>query len=175
MKKISPKALARSGMIAALYTVISVALLPMSFGAVQVRVAEALTLLPVLTPLAIPGVTLGCIITNAYGVAAGANILGAADIFIGSSATLIAALLTYALRNLRTKGLPILASLPPVIVNAVIIGAELSFAETNSLFSPLFFINALQVGMGQFISCTILGTALIWAIERAGLKERFSL
>lgn len=82
-------------------------------GAVQARVSEALTLLPVLTPLAVPGVTIGCLITNAYGVAAGANILGAADILLGTAATLAAALLTRALRRFTVFGLPLPASLPP--------------------------------------------------------------
>lgn len=172
MKKISPKTLSRCGMIAALYTVISIVLLPISFGAVQMRAAEALTLLPVLTPLAIPGVTLGCMITNAYGVAMGANILGAVDIVIGGGATLIAAIMSYYLRNLRIKGLAIPASIPPVIVNAVIIGAELSYAMTNSLFSPLFWINAVQVAAGQLLSCSLLGVMMIAFLERAGLSKK---
>lgn len=76
MKKISVRTLTRCAVIAALYAAVSIAMLPLAFGAVQARVSEALTLLPVLTPLAVPGVTIGCLITNAYGVAAGANILG---------------------------------------------------------------------------------------------------
>lgn len=172
MKKISSKSLTRCAMIAALYAVISIALLPVSFGAVQARVSEALTLLPVYTPLGTVGVTLGCLITNAYGVAAGANILGAADIFIGTAATLIAALMTRALRNVRAFGLPIAAALPPVVVNAVIIGAELTFAETNSIFSPLLIINMVQVGLGQALSCLVLGLLMCWSIEKAGLDKR---
>ena len=97
MKKISVRTLTRCAVIAALYAAVSIAMLPLAFGAVQARVSEALTLLPVLTPLAVPGVTIGCLITNAYGVAAGANILGAADILLGTAATLAAALL-YRLR-----------------------------------------------------------------------------
>ncbi|MFV0497168.1 MAG: QueT transporter family protein [Candidatus Fimivivens sp.] len=171
MKKISSRNLARCAMIAALYATISIVFLPLTFGAVQARMSEALTLLPVLTTLGIPGVTLGCLITNIYGVAAGANILGAADILLGTAATLFAALMTRRLRKYRTKGLPILASLPPVIVNAVVIGAELTFAETNTLNSPLLWLNIFQVGLGQFVSCTILGLLLIWTLERAGLDK----
>ncbi|MEG2174598.1 MAG: QueT transporter family protein, partial [Oscillospiraceae bacterium] len=74
MKKISTRSLARCAMIAALYFVLSALLLPLSsFGTLQVRVAEAFTLLPVVTPLGIPGVTLGCALTNAWGVASGAD------------------------------------------------------------------------------------------------------
>lgn len=176
MNKISSRNLTRCAMIAALYAVISIAFLPISFGAVQARISEALTLLPVLTPLGIIGVTLGCLITNAYGVAAGANILGAADIVIGTAATLIAALMTRGLRKYRIKGIPVLASIPPVVINAVIIGTELTYAETssssNSVFSRMLWMNMLQVGLGQFVSCTILGLLLVWALERAGLKEK---
>lgn len=159
-------------MTAALYTVVSVALLPMTFGAVQLRAAEALTLLPVLTPTAIAGVTLGCAITNAYGTVMGANMLGAADIIVGSAATFLSAILSRALRNVRIRGLAIPSSLPPVIVNAVIIGAELSFVQTNSFFSPLFWINAAEVAAGQLLSCTVFGVMLIAFIERSGLCEK---
>ena len=65
MKKISPTDLSRCSMMAALYAAVSIVLLPISFGAVQVRLSEALTILPVYTPLGVWGVTLGCLITNA--------------------------------------------------------------------------------------------------------------
>ena len=172
MKKISSRNLTRCAMIAALYAVISIAFLPLAFGAVQARVSEALTLLPVLTGLGIPGVTLGCLITNTYGVASGANILGAADIVIGTAATLVASLMTRSLRKYRFKGLPVLASLPPVLINAVVIGAELTYAETNTLISPLLWINMFQVGLGQLVACTLLGLVLVWALERAGLDKK---
>ncbi len=172
MKKISSRNLVRCAMIAALYVVISIVFLPLAFGAVQARISEALTLLPVLTPLGVAGVTLGCLITNTYGVAAGANILGAADILLGTTATLIAALMTRGLRRYRIGGLPVLASLPPVLVNAVVIGAELTYAEVNTLHTPLLWFNMLQVGLGQLVSCTVLGLVLIWGLERAGLDKK---
>ncbi|HWP51154.1 MAG TPA: QueT transporter family protein [Clostridia bacterium] len=172
MKKISSRNLVRCAMIAALYAVISIVFLPLAFGAVQARISEALTLLPVLTPLGIPGVTIGCLITNIYGVAAGANILGAADILFGTSATLIASLMTRGLRRYRIKGLPVLASIPPVIVNAIVVGTELTFAETNTLLSPLLWVNMFQVGLGQLIACTVLGLVLIWTLERAALDKK---
>lgn len=172
MKKISSRNLVRCAMIAALYAVISIVFLPLAFGAVQARVSEVLTLLPVLTPLGVAGVTLGCLITNTYGVAAGANILGAADILFGTAATLIAALMTRGLRKYRIRGLPVLSSLPPVIVNAVVVGAELTYAELNTLNSPLLWVNMFQVGLGQLVSCTVLGLVLIWGLERARLDKK---
>ena len=171
MKKISPKTLSRCAMIAALYAAVSIVLLPISFGAVQVRLSEALTILPVYTPLGVWGTTLGCLITNAYGVAAGANILGAADIVIGTSATFIAALFTRLLRNKRYKGMPIAATIPPIVANAVVIGAELTFAETGKIFGPLLWINMTQIAVGQFIACTIGGLIVAAAIERCGLDK----
>ena len=171
MKKISPKDLSRCSMMAALYAAVSIVLLPISFGAVQVRLSEALTILPVYTPLGVWGVTLGCLITNAYGVSVGANILGAADIVIGTSATLVAALMTRWLRNFRIKGMPIAATIPPILVNAVVIGAELTFAETGKIFSPLLWIKMFQVGLGQLIACTVGGSIVAAAIERCGLDK----
>ena len=172
MKKISVRNLTRCSVMAALYAAVSIALAPISFGAVQMRVAEALTVLPVFTPYGIISVTLGCLITNAYGVAVGANILGAADIVLGTAATYIAAVMTRGLRSFRIKGFPVLATLPPVLTNAVVIGAELTFAETNTVFSPLLWINILQVAAGQLLSCSVLGLILFWALTKTKLAER---
>lgn len=97
-----------AAMIAAVYCAVSLLLLPLSFGAVQVRVSEALTLLPVLSPDAIAGVTLGCALTNALG-----SSMGLVDVAVGTSATLIAALMSWALRKTRVFGLPVASSLPP--------------------------------------------------------------
>lgn len=171
MNKISVKNLTRCSVMAALYAAISIALAPLSFGAVQMRAAEALTVLPVFTPFGIISVTLGCLITNAYGVAAGANILGAADIVFGTAATYVAAVLTHRLRRFRIKGLPVLSTLPPVLINAIVIGAELTYAETNTLFSPLLSVNMLYIALGQLLSCTVLGLILCWALNRTGLSK----
>ena len=166
------KFLARSAMIAAIYFVLSAVLAPISFGLVQARVSEALGLLPVMTSTGIAGVTVGCILTNAWGAASGANILGAADILFGSLATLVAAIITRSLKGVRIKGLAIPASLPPVLVNAVVIGAEFSFAETGQIFGPAFLINAVYIGLGQLLSCTVLGVAMVYIFEKKGLDKR---
>ena len=161
MKKISVRSLSRGAMIAAIYTVAAIALAPMTFGAVQMRASEALTLLPIVTPDAVLGVTVGCLLTNAWGVAAGANILGAADVFLGTAATFIAAVLTRKLRNHR-----ILAAIPPIVINAVVIGAELTFAETGRFPTALLALNMLQVGIGQAIACFALGLPLVSLCKR---------
>ena len=112
-QNLSVRKLARCGMVAALYVVLCMALQPFSYGAVQVRVAEALCLLPVFGAEYIFGVVLGCFL---------ANLLGSTivDVIFGTLATLLACLVTYKLRNIRFKGLALAASLPPVVFNAVI-------------------------------------------------------
>ena len=111
-QNLSVRKLARCGMVAALYVVLCMALQPFSYGAVQVRVAEALCLLPVFGAEYIFGVVLGCFL---------ANLLGSTivDVIFGTLATLLACLVTYRLRNIRFKGLALAASLPPVLFNAV--------------------------------------------------------
>lgn len=159
------KTLVRCALIAALYTAVSLALAPIAFGAVQARVSEALTLLPVLVPDAVVGVTLGCFLTNLVGVFTGANVLGALDIFFGTAATLAAALCTRRLARVRLKGLPIAAAVPPVLINAVVVGAELMWA-----FGPRtlegFLLQAAGVAVGQVISCVVLGIPLVRVIEK---------
>ena len=173
MKKISSRFLSRCAALAALYVVVSVVFLPLSFGAVQVRVAESLALIPVISPIGIWGVTLGCALTNIWGVAAGVNILGPLDVFFGTGATFVAALLTRALRNQKVFGLPMAAAVPPILVNALVIGAELTFVESGSLISwPLLGINITYVGIGQFVSCGIIGISLIAVLRKTSLDER---
>lgn len=108
-EKLSVHSLVRCAVIAAVYVVVCLVLAPFSYGAIQVRVAEALCLLPVFGAEYIVGVTLGCFL---------ANLLGSTviDVVFGTLATLLACLLTYKLRDIRVKGLAIPASLPPVVL-----------------------------------------------------------
>ena len=111
----------KAAMIAAVYVVLTIVLAPISFGQVQLRVSEALTIMPVFTPAAIPGVFIGCLI---------GNILGGAvlpDIIFGSLATLVAAVISY---KLRGKGL-LIASIPPVVVNMLVC---VFCSATNSVY-----------------------------------------
>ncbi|MEG2074031.1 MAG: QueT transporter family protein [Angelakisella sp.] len=158
------KWLARNGLIAAIYTVVSLVISPIAFGAAQCRVSEALTLLPVLNPSTLWGITLGCALTNLVGAATGANFLGIADIFIGSGATLAAALLTARLGKYRFHGLPILAALPPILINAVVIGAEMSY-----VVGIPFLAAAGLIALGQTASC-VLGLMLVHYLEKSGAK-----
>lgn len=159
----------RCAVIAAVYVVLCLALAPFSYGAVQVRIAEALCLLPIFGPEYIVGVTLGCFLANLFGSTA-------IDVVFGTVATLLACLATYRLRGVRIAGLAVPASLPPVVFNAVIVGIEISvfFSDTPATL-PVTLFNMVTVGLGEVISCTVLGVALVKLIEaNAGLRQIFS-
>ena len=156
----SVRKLVHCGMVAAIYVVLCLALQPLSYGAVQVRVAEALCLLPVFGAEYIVGSTI-------------------VDVIFGTLATLLACLVTYKLRNVRFKGLAIAASLPPVLFNAVIIGIEIAvmFPDPTSS-APIWLAcitNGISVGIGELISCTVLGVVLVKLIEsNAALRKVFA-
>ena len=151
MKKyFTVKNLCLSGIIAAVYAGLTILLQSISFQAVQVRVSEALTLLPVLFPAAIPGLTVGCFLANLL------SPVGWMDMVFGTLATLIAALLTRKLRkNLY------LAALMPVLSNAIIIGIMLHVA-----FGEPLRMSMLTVGAGEALACFVLGIPLVKALEK---------
>lgn len=159
------KTLTKQAMIAAVYAVVSLALAPISFGTVQARISEALTLLPVFGTTNIYGITIGCFITNLVGFFTGANILGSLDCIFGTLATLIAGIMTYYLRNIKYKGFAIAAAIPPVIVNAIVIGWELCILIAGEFNFVVFAAQALSVGIGELIS-VILGVVLVRIIEK---------
>ena len=124
--KYTTRHLAAAGLIAAAYVTLCAAFPALSYGPIQVRFSEVFTLLPVFSPVAIWGVGIGCMLANIYGLAVGTNIIGVWDILFGTAATVIAAVLTYRWRDIRFRGLPVLSALAPVLLNALIIGAELT-------------------------------------------------
>lgn len=158
-------------MIAAIYAVTSIALAPISYGPIQVRVSEALTLLPLIYPPSIIGVTLGCFVTNLVGAMTGMNILGFVDVFVGTLATFMAAWCTYKLRNVQVKGLPLLSASMPVIFNAVFIGLELAIAFYPATLMVGFITSAFQVGLGELIACFVLGIPLINLLKKTKLFD----
>lgn len=161
-------------MIAAVYTTLCLALAPIGYGPMQFRVSEALTLLPVFSMTGVWGVTLGCALANLVGFFTGANILGYMDIFFGTAATFFAALLSRSARNIRIGGIPVLSALPPVALNAVVIGAELSWVlGAPGSYMQMFWLNAAQVGAGQLAACVALGLPLVYALEKTGVAGRY--
>ena len=145
--------LAQGAMIAAIYVVLTLVFAPFSYGEVQVRISEALTILPLFTPAAIPGLFVGCLISN---------ILGGCvlpDNIFGSLATLIGAVGTYMLRR-QNK---FLAPLPPIIANVLIVPFVLRYAYQVPLPIPFMM---LTVGIGEVISCGVLGMVLHTALNK---------
>lgn len=169
MKKKSTLFLTQAAVIAALYVALTYVsnALGLAYGAVQFRLSEILTLLPVFTPAAIPGLTIGCIIANIT------SPFGVVDVICGSIATLLAALCTRAMRNIRIKDMPVLSSLPPVLFNAVIIGLEIW--ALNGRAAELFFISALEIGAGQLVMCVIIGLPFIRVIKKSGIFEKIHI
>ena len=145
--------LAQAAMIAAIYVVLTLIGASFSYGEVQVRISEALTILPAFTPAAIPGVFLGCLISNILG----GCILP--DIIFGSLATLVGAVFTWMLRN-KSK---YLAPLPPIIANVLVVPFVLKYGYMVPLPIPFMM---LTVGIGEVISCGVLGLILYTALNR---------
>ena len=139
----------RAAMIGAIYALLTVIFAPISYGMIQVRISEMLMVLPFFTAAAIPGLFVGCFIANIYG---GQGIL---DIVFGSLATLLAAYLVSITSN------KYLVPLPPVIINAVIVGWVL-----HVVLGFPFYLTALWVGLGQLIACYGLGLPLLLLLER---------
>ena len=158
--------LAHGAMIAALYaglTYMQNFLLPGSASwAIQFRASEALCVLALFTPAAIPGLTVGCVLFNL--TFAGALPL---DVPVGGLATLLAVLGIYGLRNVKIKGYPLPAMLQPAACNALLVGWELSVYVGGG-----FWLNALYVAIGELAVLLTLGTALYYALRSRGLANR---
>lgn len=144
-------------MIAAVYAALTISLAPISYGPLQLRVSEALTLLPFYMPEAVPGLFIGCVFANAYGG------FGLADMFFGGLATLIAAVLSRRSKNLW------LAALWPVISNMIIIGTMLYFLLDFHLIEVSLFVTWLDVGIGEAAACFVVGVPLMKILEKRNL------
>ena len=145
--------MAQAAMVAAIYVVLTLLGASFSYGEVQVRISEALTILPVFTPAAIPGLFIGCLLSNILG----GCILP--DIIFGSLATLIGAIFTWMHRN-KSK---YLAPLRPIIANVIVVPFVLRYGYQVPLPIPFMM---LTVGIGEVISCGVLGMILYTALNR---------
>ena len=148
MKNSKVRFIAYSAMTAAAYVALTMisAAFGLSSGAIQIRISEALCVLPIFTLSAVPGVTVGCFIAN---ILCGGTVY---DIVFGTLATLIAAVITYFIKN------PLLSSIPTIVSNAVIVPIVLIMSGVGGVNMFPYF--ALTVGLGEVISCGILGTIL---------------
>lgn len=165
--------LVQTAVIAAMYAALTYAqnlLLPgTTSAAVQFRVSEALNVLALFTPAAIPGLTLGCILSNIYNIGAGLPL----DMIFGSLATLGATLSIYFLRNVKIKNYPFLSLLMPALWNGIVIGWEI---ETFFIEGPFnfgsFLLQGGLVALGELSVLFILGTILYYVITNRSLDKK---
>ena len=152
----------QAALIAAIYTVLTMiaAGFDLASGAVQVRFSEALTIMPFFTPAAIPGLTLGCLLSNI--------LTGCAlpDIIFGTLATLLGALGSYALRKNR-----FLCAIPPIVSNMLIIPFVLTYAYHIPGGIPLFM---LTVGLGELISCVWNDPRGLFRAQKRCCEDRYA-
>lgn len=153
-KFLTTRSLCLSAMIAALYAALTILLAPISYGNVQCRVSEAMTLLPILLPQAIPGLAVGCLVANLLSPVA------IWDVLFGTLATLIAAVGTYALRRR-----PLLAALCPVAANGIIVGAMLSV-----FYALPLWLTMAEVAVGEVVAVA-LGFLLLPAMRKLDLTR----
>ena len=155
MKNKNAAYLAQGAMIAALYVVLTLFInaFNLASGAIQVRISEALTILPVFTSTAVPGLFIGCILANILG---GNHIL---DVVFGSLATLLGAIGTRKLRNAH----PLLAPVPPIVANTIVVPFVLKYAYGLPASVPFMM---LTVCIGEALSCGVLGMLLYYALHK---------
>jgi len=147
------KMMARAGVIAALYIIVTFLLQAISFGPIQLRVAEVLTVLPILYLEAVPGVFVGVLIANIFGG------LGMVDIVLGSGISLLAAYITFRFRH------SFVAYLSPVLLNSFLVSAYL-----HLLFEWPYWLNVISISVSQAIVILGLGYPLIQYLKK--LKNR---
>lgn len=164
------KKLVTIAMIAAIYTVLTLILAPISFSNIQIRISESLTMLPLIYQPSIYGVTLGCFLANLIGAMTGVNPTGMIDAVVGTAATLIAALLTWKFRDRKIKDIPVLSILMPVVLNFFFVGIELGvlFFPDNVVVGSL--ICGLEVAAGEIVA-VILGYILVGWLKKSKVFE----
>ena len=152
MKENKTRNLAHGALIAAIYIVFTMVFRPISFGPIQFRISEALCIMPYFTPTAIPGLFIGCMISNMLG---GAMMM---DVVFGSLATLIGAIGSYLLRRNRY-----LVSLPPILANTLIIPWVLKFAYGSE---DMIWYMMITVGIGEILAIGVLGQFLLTILRK---------
>ena len=164
--------IAQTAIIGAMYAALTYAqnlILPgTTTMAVQFRASEALNVLALFTPAAIPGLTLGCVISNIASIGQGLPL----DMIFGSLATLGSAICMYALRNVKLGKYPLLAMLMPAVWNGVIIGWEIEHFFTEGDFEFVGFLTqGGLVALGELGVMAVLGTALYFIIIKNNLNK----
>lgn len=161
MKKNTTKNLVVAALIAALYAGLTYmsAVFGLSYGALQFRFSEALTVLPVFCPSAVWGLTVGCFISNMMS-------FNPIDMILGTVATLCAALLSRSFKNIKLFNLPLVSMLMPVIINSAVVSAEIIIFVEKSATLTAFLIAAAWVALGEAVTCVGLGSLLYTAVSK---------
>lgn len=154
------KLIAYTGAVAALYAALTMALAPISYGAVQFRISEVLCVLPFFFPWSAWGLVAGCAIADLI------SSYGIIDVVFGSAATLLSSLTVAFLGRRGGVGAKILACLAPVIFNGVIIGGVISFMTVKSGFLSGLVLNGLTVALGEAAVMFVLGLPLLLVLPR---------
>lgn len=175
-KRIDIRKIVFGAVIAALYIALTIAIAPISYGPVQFRISEVLTILPFFFPVAVPGLFIGCVIANLL------SPYGMLDVVVGSVASLLAGLCTMWIgkvgrkRELSSK---ILACFPPVGFNAIFIGAMIAWLmvgfDDTGAFLTAFALNSLSVGFGQLVVLYALGLPLLIYLPKTQIIEKLNM
>lgn len=165
MKRFTTRQMTFAAAVGGLYVVMSYFsnIFGLSYGPIQCRFSEALTVLPFLNPLTTWGLFIGCVISNIL------SPYGLLDLIVGSAATLIAGLWTARCRHKW------LAPLPPVICNGILVGGLIAFQQANgftSAFWPAFLYNGATVAAGELIACYVLGSLLLTLLPKTRLMPK---
>ena len=159
MRKLSTRHITTAALIGGIYVAMSYFgnIFGLTYGPVQCRFSEALTVLPYLNPLAVWGLFVGCVLSNIL------SPYGPLDLVFGSLATLLAGLLT---ARCPSKWL---APLPPVICNGILVGGLISYQEVGftAAFGGTFLFNAASVALGELLACYVLGLPLLALMDKA--------
>jgi len=174
--QVNIRKIAFAGVVAALYAGLTIAIMPLSYGAVQLRLSEVLCILPFFFPTAVPGLFVGCIIANLL------SPYGMLDVVAGSLASLLAAICTMLIGRRSINQTSILvkafACFPPVIFNAVIIGALIAFYMVGlsdiNLFMITLVTNGLWVGTGQLVVLYVLGLPLMVYLPKTKFIDKLN-
>ena len=155
--------LVQSALIAAIYaaaTYLSAAF-GIAYGSIQFRLSEAFTVLAVLTPAAVPGLSVGCVLGNL------SSPMGIWDILFGTAATLVSALAARKLAKVKIKSIPLVSILIPAVLNALIVGAELTFLMPgNRSRAAIFAVNAAEIFIGEAVVCIAGGIPVYLGMKK---------
>ena len=175
VSKIDVRKIAFSGVVAALYAGLTIVVMPLSYGPVQIRFSEVLCILPFFFPFSVWGLFVGCIV---------ANIMSPypLDVIVGPIASLIAALCTMYIgkqKNRERIYVKALACFPPVFFNAILIGAMIAYIMMSEgaadAFMPVFISSGLWVGLGQMIVLYVLGLPLMIYLPKTKFINKLSV